>query len=141
DSAAAELLRLMRQRLLLMHEVARWKWNHDRPVADEQREQELLADVEERAERSGFDAGRARALMAAQIDAGKLIQEANFTRWREQGRGKFADVRDLHTDLRPAIDQLTTDLLACFGRLSPQFGDDEARAVLQQRALAIVTGE
>src|SRR5260370_42672112 len=31
------LLRLMEQRLALMHDVARWKWNTSKPITDAQR--------------------------------------------------------------------------------------------------------
>src|SRR5262249_40615492 len=36
------LLRLMRQRLALMDNVARWKWNTGKPITDAHRERELL---------------------------------------------------------------------------------------------------
>jgi len=41
------LLGLMQQRLTLMHEVARWKWNAGQPVTDAERERELLQSVVE----------------------------------------------------------------------------------------------
>jgi catechol-2,3-dioxygenase len=38
----------MQQRLTLVHEVARWKWNAGQPVTDAERERELLHGVVER---------------------------------------------------------------------------------------------
>src|SRR5262249_47128164 len=49
------LLRLMQQRLTLMHEVARWKWNAGRPVTDAERERQLLHSVVERGRGKGLD--------------------------------------------------------------------------------------
>ncbi len=37
-----KLLKLIQQRLLIAHDVARWKWNQKRPIEDLKREQELL---------------------------------------------------------------------------------------------------
>jgi Chorismate mutase type II len=41
------LLRLMRDRLTLMRDVARSKWNANRPVGDPKREQSLLQEMDE----------------------------------------------------------------------------------------------
>src|SRR5258708_27121911 len=49
EVVADELLDRMRQRLLLIHEVARWKWNAGKSIADEQRQPELLGDLYHRA--------------------------------------------------------------------------------------------
>src|SRR5262245_51996104 len=42
QQAVDRLLDLMRQRLLVQHEVASFKWHARRPVTDPKREQELL---------------------------------------------------------------------------------------------------
>ncbi|MHC5730296.1 MAG: chorismate mutase, partial [Nostoc sp.] len=44
-----KLLKLIQQRLLIAHDVARWKWNHKRPIEDRKREQELLLKVRQQA--------------------------------------------------------------------------------------------
>src|SRR5260370_28808121 len=49
------LLRLMGKRLALMHEVARSKWNAGKPVADRERERELLQGVVELGRGKGLD--------------------------------------------------------------------------------------
>ncbi len=55
------LLDLMRQRLLVMHEVARWKWHHHQPITDAAREAALLERTEQRAHELGLDKGLAVA--------------------------------------------------------------------------------
>ena len=62
------LLRLMQQRLTLMHEVARWKWNAGQPVTDAQRERELLHGVVERGRGKGLDPELVRPFFAAQME-------------------------------------------------------------------------
>jgi len=70
------LLRLMRQRLALMQEVARCKWNACLPVTDAQRERELLHSVVERGRGKGLDPELVRSFFAAQLEAARLVQQA-----------------------------------------------------------------
>jgi chorismate mutase len=105
------LLRRMRQRLDLMHDVARFKWNTQRPIQDVEREQALLKAVVERGQLRQLDADFTKAFFAAQIEAARLTQEADFQRWQIEKQGPFADVPDL-MKLRQQIDQLNEDLLA-----------------------------
>ncbi len=140
DATLDELLGLMRERLLLMHDVAKWKWNEGQPIADADREQQLLADLEQRGLAYGLSRERTRAFMAAQIEAGKLMQEADFATWKKAGQGKFSDVRDLATDLRPRIDELSDRMLAQLAKVAPMIGDEQARTKAVQRADAVVRG-
>jgi chorismate mutase len=141
EASIDELLQLMRERLVLMHEVGRWKWNANRPIVDEKRERELLADMDERAPDYGLDRQTTRAFMAAQIEAGKLLQEADFERWKVQNQGQFEQVRDLSTDLRPAIDELNADMLEVLAELTTQFDREEVRAVVGGRAVEVLQGD
>src|SRR5262245_12059859 len=56
------LLGLMQQRLTLMHEVARWKWNAGQPVRDAEREREVLHSVVEGGRRKGLGPELVRSL-------------------------------------------------------------------------------
>jgi chorismate mutase len=133
--AADELLDLMRQRLLLMHDVARWKWNEQRPIADPEREQALLAGVERQASQLGVDPALARRFFAAQIEAAKLVQEEDHQRWRNEKQGRFTDVPDLAKELRPRIDDLNSRLLATLKRIGSE------RHPITQRANVLLAGE
>src|SRR5438874_11849748 len=42
------LLYLMQQRLVVMHDIARWKWAHGKPISDPVREAQVLDAVAER---------------------------------------------------------------------------------------------
>jgi chorismate mutase-like protein len=76
------LLRFMQQRLTLMHEVARWKWNAGQPITDPQRERELLHSVVERGQGKGLDPELVRSFYSAQMEAARLVQQADFDRWK-----------------------------------------------------------
>lgn len=109
------LLDLMRQRLNLMHEVARWKWNAGKPIADPARERELLDRVATRGRVFGLPEDFVRRFFAAQIEAGKRIQGADFARWRAAGQGGFTGIRDLAA-VRGQIDALNERLLAVLAK-------------------------
>src|SRR4051794_39872895 len=55
--AVVHLLDLMSQRLLLMHEVARWKWNTGKPIADPAREQAFLEQVAQNGRKYDLEPG------------------------------------------------------------------------------------
>lgn len=141
DTAVADLLGLMRERLLLMHEVARCKWNEGKPITDPNREQQLLAELEQRGLAYGLSRKHARNFMAAQMAAGKLVQQADFARWKGQGQGTFNNVRDLNTELRPLIDDLSDRMLAQLAKVAPVIDDEQMKASLAQRADELVRGE
>jgi chorismate mutase len=68
--AQERLLLLMKDRLLLMEDVARWKWTHHKAIADPEREQALLRDVEEQARPAGLDPEFTCRFFRGQIEAG-----------------------------------------------------------------------
>jgi chorismate mutase len=140
DATLDELVNLMRERLLLMHEVAKWKWNAGKAITDASREWQLLADLEQRGLAHGLSRERTRAFMAAQIEAAKLIQEADFTLWKEAGQDKFDEVRDLDSDLRPLIDELSDKMLAQLSRLLLASAGLQDDVDLEQRAKAVLRG-
>jgi chorismate mutase len=133
------LLRLMEQRLTLMHEVARWKWNAGQPIIDSQRERELLQSVVERGQDKGLDPDLVRSFFAAQIEAARLIQQADFEHWKANMQKPFAD-KSL-TALRQRIDQLNSDLIDALAELRPWLSEQTVQQTLPQRAEEILTGD
>ncbi len=119
ETALEELLGLIRRRLALMHDVARAKWNAKALVEDPRREQALLQEVEKKGLALGLEPAFTRAFFAAQIEAAKLIQGSDLRLWESERRGPFADAPDLKRDLRPRIDGLNADLLACLVKARP----------------------
>jgi chorismate mutase-like protein len=106
------LARLIDERLALMPEVARYKWNRHQAIEDLPREQALLESVRAQSVRYGLAPERATAFFAAQIEASKVIQRELFARWQAEGQGPFETVTDLAGAIRPRLDALNPRLLA-----------------------------
>jgi chorismate mutase len=119
DPLLEDLLRLMRQRLLLMHDVARAKWNAKKPLADTDREKIMLRGLVEKGRGMGIEPEFAGDFFTAQIDASRLLQMNDLRRWKADGQGPFADVPDLNADLRPRIDTLNDKLMASLAKVRP----------------------
>jgi acetolactate decarboxylase len=134
------LLRLMRQRLALMHDVARWKWNTGKPITDPQRECELLHSVVERGRGKGLDPELVRSYFAAQMEAARLVQQADLDRWKANKQKPFADTRSL-AELRQRIDQLNSELIDALAEVRPWLRGQTGQQALPQRAEEILTGD
>jgi chorismate mutase len=135
------LLQFMQQRLLLMHDVARWKWNQKQAIADPKREQAFLENMQAKGQAQGLDEEFVRSFFRAQIEAAKQVQEDDFQRWQAEGRGSFADVPDLSTHQRPKIDAASNELLSALAAAQPFLRNAEARRQLAARAAVVLTGD
>ena len=133
------LLELMGDRLALMHDVARTKWNAKRPVGDPEREQVLLREMEEEWQEHGLALEFTRAFFAAQIAAARRVQEDDLARWRAEGCGPFAGAPDLAA-LRRHIDGLNRDLLGALAEARPRLGDASTRDQLLRWAREALAG-
>jgi chorismate mutase-like protein len=109
--AAARLAALIDERLALVTEVARFKWNTGAAIEDPPREQALMASLREKAAPLGVAQSRVDAFFLAQIEAAKQLQRELFERWKREGRGKFTGIADLATSIRPGIDTVTNQML------------------------------
>lgn len=123
----APLGALLAQRLALMPDVARHKWNTRSPIDDPAREREILAGLRRDAEALGLPAPWAEQVFRAQIEAAKVIQRDLFARWEAAGQGPFTGVPDLATVLRPRLDALTTELLRTLAAAWPALSDPAQR--------------
>lgn len=110
------LVALMGERLKLMPDVARYKWNNHLPIEDLPREKAILDELVVQATQAGVPEVYARTFFAAQMDAAKKVQQALFDQWREADAGEMPDVPDLKNDIRPALDAMTPRLLELLGR-------------------------
>jgi chorismate mutase-like protein len=119
----APLRTLLAERLALMPDVARHKWNTRSPIEDLAREGQIIAGLQRDAAAVGIPAPWAERFFRAQIEAAKVIQRDLFARWEASGRGKFADVPDLGTVIRPRLDALTVQLLRTLAAAWPALSD------------------
>jgi chorismate mutase len=128
---AADLKDTIAARLLLMDDVARYKWSHTLPVVDAQREAALLERATADAVAIGLPEAYARRVIAAQIDASRAIQLQLVADWQRDKQPPFADVPDLATVQRPAIDTATHHLLEHLHTAMCTLNDDATRTDLQ----------
>ena len=138
--AVRRLLHLMRDRLALMHDVARSKWNSKRPVGDPRREQVLLRQVEVEGQGRGLDPLFTRRFFVAQIASARRVQEADCARWRAEGRGPFRDTLDLAV-LRERIDGLNRELLGALAEARSELAGARVRERLRGWTQESVRGE
>ena len=110
------LVALMRQRLDLMVDVARSKWNTGSSVEDLAREKNLADQVAGLAPRYGLNPQLAATFFRAQIEAAKLVESAFIARWTLAHAKAFADAPDQRAEIRPKIDRLTR---SCWPPLRP----------------------
>ncbi|NMF64740.1 gamma subclass chorismate mutase AroQ [Brasilonema octagenarum UFV-E1] len=135
-----KLLQLMQQRLMIAHDVARWKWNQKRPIEDRQREQELITKIQQQAITYNLQPDTVAVFFRGQIEAGKQIQQADFQTWQKLGVKNFTNVPDLNQTLRPSLDKLNVAFLPVLAELMPSLGCPAVRDFLQSRASIILRG-
>jgi chorismate mutase len=134
------LLRLMEKRLALVHEVARWKWSAGRPIADPEREREVLQNAVERGRGKGLDPDLVRRFFAAQMEAARLVQQADLDRWKASQQPSFADTTSLAV-LRQRIDEVNRELIDALAEVCPRLAERAVQQALPQRAKEILTDD
>ncbi|MBY0527093.1 MAG: gamma subclass chorismate mutase AroQ [Gemmataceae bacterium] len=134
DRAALDtLLERMAQRLELMHDVSRVKWNTQRPVRDSERERALVEDMVKRGTSLQLDAEFTGAFFTAQIEAAVQVQEADFQKWRAENQPAFVDAPTLDM-LRERIDAINGELLTALPRARSYLQTEEGQEYLARRA-------
>jgi chorismate mutase len=138
--AVDRLLHLMAQRLALMHDVARWKWNTRQPVTDSKREREVLQSVVERGGGKGLGPELVHRFFAAELAAARIVQQADFDRWTASKQQPFAGTTSLAV-LRQRIDEVNHELINALAEVSPRLAERTVQQSLPQRAEEILTGD
>jgi chorismate mutase-like protein len=133
---ASTLAALIDERLGLVIEVARYKWNSSAAIEDPPREQALLDSLRQRAAPLGVPSWLVDGFFSAQIEAAKQLQTELFARWRREKREKFPGVLDLATGIRPGIDRITAQMLDSLAGL----GDPAATLPLELPGASTLAG-
>ena len=110
DADVRSVFQRMRERLLLMKDVAAWKHAHAAPVVDSAREQQVLDATVRQASELGIDPASARQLFSLQIRLAVRVQESLISQWRS-GAAAPKHVPDLAAEVRPQLDRVGTELL------------------------------
>ncbi|HEX4489505.1 MAG TPA: gamma subclass chorismate mutase AroQ [Terriglobales bacterium] len=128
---------LIEDRLSVMTDVARSKWNNGSAIEDPVREQQLLADVGAKAQALGISAEWVQHFFRFQIEAAKEIQYCLFAQWTAAGQKPFTAVQDLRSVIRPRLDQLTVQILQEVATEWPELlkqGSPEQNALLSAQS-------
>lgn len=117
DAPAGTLWMLSLQRLALMPDVARWKFNRSLPVSVPEREQKLLTELVEQGRTLNLPPSVVQPFFEAQFELARSIQQRLIDDWTRTKHPPFDSVPDLDKELRPAITRLSTELLKTLAEL------------------------
>jgi chorismate mutase len=107
----AGLANAMLRRLAIADQVAWVKYQSGAPVLDAAREQQVLAQAVAAATKAGVDPELAGRFFAAQMLASRTRQEQLIRVWSRGGTLPIWGPLSLKDDIRPALDQLTIELI------------------------------
>ncbi|MGL6245905.1 chorismate mutase [Pseudomonas sp.] len=147
------LLVTMNERLNIADLVALTKWDSGKSIQDSAREAQVIANARKVAVDRKLDPEPVAELIAAQIEANKLVQYGLLAQWRAAGKAPDTQRPDLARQIRPQLDELQNRLLQQYADFAPYRKDPscpdwlgEARAglikdQLHGQALIRATGE
>jgi chorismate mutase len=151
--ALKPLLATLNERLNIGDLVALTKWDSGKPIQDSVREAQVIANAKALATDRKLDPEAVSQLIAAQMEANKLVQYGLLAQWRTAGKAPDTPRPDLAKQIRPHLDELQTRLLQQYADFLPFSKDPhcanwlaKARANLTQDrlhelALIRATGE
>lgn len=105
-----QVIDLIDRRLAIMPEVAALKFARKQPIADPEREREVIASSVSSATARKLDPDAADAFFSIQITMARAIQEQRFALW-QAGPARPPVARDLVKVLRPELDALGREML------------------------------
>lgn len=116
NASAAPALRgladLAVERIQLSDKVAAAKFGTPQPIDDPAREQQVLDAVTKTSPGMGVDPAEASRFFRDQIEASKVVQRGLYAEWTAHPQQRPTDRPNLGTEVRPALDRITTEILA-----------------------------
>jgi chorismate mutase len=105
------LLETLNERLNIGDLVALTKWDSGKPIQDSPREAQVIAKARTLATQYSLDPEEVAQLIAAQMEANKLVQYGLLAQWRAAGAAPDTPRPDLGQQIRPRLDELQSRLL------------------------------
>lgn len=115
---------LMQERLAIMHDVARYKWNNE--LNDQVLKGELLS------EQNTNESSQVNDFLAAQNKAAEKLQEQDFNLFEKEGITKFENVKDYETQIQPELLSLNEKILASIHELLVQTQNESLPVFLKE---------
>ena len=113
------LLETLNERLNIGDLVALTKWDSGKPIQDSPREAQVIANARTLASERKLDPEEVAQLIAAQMEANKLVQYGLLAQWQAAGAAPDTPRPDLGKQIRPRLDELQTRLLAQYADFLP----------------------
>lgn len=147
------LVQTLNERLNIGDLVALTKWDSGKPIQDSPREAQVIANARTLATERQLDPEDVAQLLAAQMEANKLVQYGLLARWQAAGAAPDTPRPDLGKQIRPRLDELQTRLLQQYADFAPYRHDADCpkwlanarngltRDALHDLALTRATGE
>lgn len=135
--ALTRLLTTVSDRLSIADQVALSKWDSGKPIQDSPREAQVIAAATQLASTYKLEPQDVSQLLAAQIEANKLVQYALLAKWREAGDAPDSPRPDLVGQIRPQLDLLQRRLLADYAAFAPWRKDPQCATWLSEESLRL----
>ncbi|MCW8278853.1 chorismate mutase [Pseudomonas sp. PCH199] len=131
------LLSTINERLNMADEVALSKWDSGKPIQDTAREALVIANARTQAVKHKLDPEEAAELVAAQIEANKLVQYGLIALWQAAHKAPDVPRPDLN-QLRPKLDELQTRLLQQYADFEPYRHDPQCPIWLAEQRSSLI---
>ena len=146
------LVNTLNERLNIGDLVALTKWDSGKPIQDSPREAQVIANARTLATEHQLDPEDVAQLIAAQMEANKLVQYGLLAQWQAASKAPDVPRPDLNK-IRPQLDELQNRLLQQYADFAPYRHDANcpvwlakariglAHDALHELALTRATGE
>jgi chorismate mutase len=135
--ALQPLLATINERLNIADQVALTKWDSGKPIQDTARETLVIANAKKQANERKLDPDEAAELVAAQIEANKLVQYGLIAQWQAAHKAPDVPRPDLN-QLRPKLDELQVRLLQQYADFTPYRVDPDCPNWLAEQRSSLI---
>ncbi|WP_414168393.1 chorismate mutase [Streptoverticillium reticulum] len=140
EAAVLQLARLAAERVMTADLVAASKWISGAPVNDPAREEQVLRDMDAKAQELGIDRPTVQRVFKDQMEANKLVQYALHDRWRDNPEDAPTTAPDL-SEIRDRINRINGELLTAIGEAAPVLSAPQCHAVRDRAADTVAEEE
>ncbi|RON51872.1 chorismate mutase [Pseudomonas frederiksbergensis] len=137
--ALQPLLVTLNERLHIGDLVALTKWDSGKPIQDSPREAQVIANAKKLAVDRKLDPEDVGQLLAAQMEANKLVQYGLLAQWQAAGKAPDTPRPDLAQQIRPRLDELQNRLLQQYADFAPFRNDPSCANWIAQARASLAT--
>ncbi|MGF6113345.1 chorismate mutase [Pseudomonas frederiksbergensis] len=135
------LLVTLNERLNIADLVALTKWDSGKPIQDSPREAQVIANARKLAEERKLDPEDVGQLLAAQMEANKLVQYGLLAQWQAAGQAPDTPRPDLAKQIRPRLDELQNRLLQQYADFTPYRKDPQCTDWIAKARASLATDQ